>query len=75
VLLGDSTRGFTGVLAIATIRVAVGGLAAQPGCSSVIAGATSPEQVKANAQAASWIPSADEFADLERLVPGPGRSG
>ena len=51
-----------------------GGLAAQPGCSSVIAGATSPEQVKANAQAASWIPSADELADLDRLVPGPAAS-
>jgi aryl-alcohol dehydrogenase-like predicted oxidoreductase len=49
-------------------------LAAQPGCSSVIAGATSPEQVKANAAAGSWIPSADELADLDRVVPGPDRS-
>ncbi len=60
---------------VTVLDVAVGGLAAQPGCSSVIAGATSPEQVKANAQAASWIPSADELADLDRLVPGPSRSG
>jgi len=54
--------------------VAVGGLAAQPGCSSVIAGATSPEQVKANAAASSWIPSAEELADLDRVVPGPAAS-
>ena len=60
---------------VTVLDVAVGGLAAQRGCSSVIAGATSPEQVKANAQAASWIPSADELADLDRLVPGPSRSG
>ena len=57
------------------LDVAVGGLAAQPGCSPVIAGATSPEQVKANAQAASWVPSADEFLDLDRLVPAPCGSG
>jgi aryl-alcohol dehydrogenase-like predicted oxidoreductase len=60
---------------VSVLDVAVGGLAAQPGCSSVIAGATSPEQVKANAEAASWIPSADDLADLDRLVPGPPRPG
>lgn len=53
------------------LDVAIGGLAAQPGCSSVIAGATTPEQVKANAAAASWIPSADELADLDRILPPP----
>jgi aryl-alcohol dehydrogenase-like predicted oxidoreductase len=56
---------------VTLLDVAVGGLAAQPGCSSVIAGATSPEQVKANAAAASWEPSADELADLDRVAPGP----
>jgi aryl-alcohol dehydrogenase-like predicted oxidoreductase len=59
---------------ISVLEVAVGGLAAQPGCSSVIAGATSPEQVKANAAAAGWEPSADELADLNRIVPGPAAS-
>jgi aryl-alcohol dehydrogenase-like predicted oxidoreductase len=53
------------------LEVAIGGLAAQPGCSSVIAGATSPEQVKANAEASNWIPSAGDLADLNQLVPGP----
>ncbi len=59
---------------VTILDVAVGGLAAQPGCSSVIAGATSPEQVKANAAAASWVPSAGELADLDRIVPGPAAS-
>jgi aryl-alcohol dehydrogenase-like predicted oxidoreductase len=56
------------------LDVAIGGLAAQPGCSSVIAGATLPEQVKANAAAAEWIPTADELAELDRIVPGPATS-
>jgi len=54
------------------LEVAIGALAAQPGCASVIAGATSPEQVKANAAAADWIPSPAELAELDQLVPPPG---
>jgi aryl-alcohol dehydrogenase-like predicted oxidoreductase len=38
----------------------------------VIAGPTSPEQVKANATAADWVPSAAELAELNQLVPPPG---
>ena len=56
---------------LSLLEVAIGGLAAQPACSSVIAGATSPEQVKANAEAASWIPSAAELAEIDKIVPGP----
>jgi aryl-alcohol dehydrogenase-like predicted oxidoreductase len=51
------------------LEVAIGALAAQPGCASVIAGATSPEQVKANAAAADWIPSPAELAELDQIVP------
>jgi aryl-alcohol dehydrogenase-like predicted oxidoreductase len=57
---------------VTILDVAVGALAAQPGCSSVIAGATSAEQVKANAAAGEWIPSADELAEVDRIVPPPG---
>jgi aryl-alcohol dehydrogenase-like predicted oxidoreductase len=35
-----------------------------PAVGSVIAGATSPEQVRANAAAGEWVPSADELAEL-----------
>jgi aryl-alcohol dehydrogenase-like predicted oxidoreductase len=55
------------------LEVAVGALAAQDGCACVIAGATTPEQVKANAAAAEWVPSAEELADLYRIVPPPTR--
>ena len=54
---------------LTVLDVAIGALAAQPGCSSVIAGATSPEQVRANAQAVSWIPSADELAEIDKIMP------
>jgi aryl-alcohol dehydrogenase-like predicted oxidoreductase len=37
----------------------------------VIAGATSPEQVKANAAAAEWIPTAAELAEINNIVPPP----
>jgi aryl-alcohol dehydrogenase-like predicted oxidoreductase len=44
--------------------VAIGGLLAQPAVSSVIAGATKPEQVVSNAGAANWKPSAEDLAQL-----------
>jgi aryl-alcohol dehydrogenase-like predicted oxidoreductase len=46
------------------LEVAIGGLAAQPAVASVIAGATSPEQVRANAAAGAWEPTP---ADVEAL--------
>jgi aryl-alcohol dehydrogenase-like predicted oxidoreductase len=49
---------------VSLLEVAIGGLLAQPAIASVIAGATKPEQVHANAQAGDWEPSA---ADLEAL--------
>jgi aryl-alcohol dehydrogenase-like predicted oxidoreductase len=55
------------------LEVAIGGLAAIPGCGSVIAGATSPEQVKANAAAGDWIPSAAQLAELDTFV-APGQA-
>ncbi len=56
---------------LSLLDVAIGGLAAQPGCSSVIAGATSADQVKANVAAADWIPSALELQELGQVVPPP----
>jgi aryl-alcohol dehydrogenase-like predicted oxidoreductase len=56
---------------VSLLDVAIGGLAAQPGCASVIAGATSPDQVKANAAAADWIPPQDALAGLDQVVPPP----
>ena len=60
---------------VTVLDVAIGALAAQPGCASVIAGATSSEQVKANAAAADWVPSAGELADIDAIVPPPASPG
>jgi aryl-alcohol dehydrogenase-like predicted oxidoreductase len=51
------------------LEVAIGGLAALPGCTSVIAGATSGEQVRANAAAGEWQPTEAELAELDEIVP------
>jgi aryl-alcohol dehydrogenase-like predicted oxidoreductase len=56
---------------VTALDAAIGGLAALPGCTSVIAGATSPEQVKANAEAASWQPSAEQLAAISAIMPPP----
>lgn len=50
------------------LEVAIGGLAAQPTVASVIAGATTPEQVRANAAAGSWQPTPEDLADLRALL-------
>jgi aryl-alcohol dehydrogenase-like predicted oxidoreductase len=46
------------------LELAIGGLAAQRAVVSVIAGATKPEQVRANAAAGSWEPSDADLAAL-----------
>jgi aryl-alcohol dehydrogenase-like predicted oxidoreductase len=51
------------------LEIAIAGLLAQPTVASVIAGATKPEQVRANAAAAEWIPTSEELAEINRLAP------
>jgi aryl-alcohol dehydrogenase-like predicted oxidoreductase len=46
------------------LDVAIAGLAAMPAVASVIAGATTPEQVRANAAAGEWELSPAELAEL-----------
>jgi aryl-alcohol dehydrogenase-like predicted oxidoreductase len=52
---------------ISLLDVAVGGLLAMPAVTSVIAGATKPEQVRANVAAGAWKPSADDVEALRAL--------
>jgi aryl-alcohol dehydrogenase-like predicted oxidoreductase len=51
------------------LEVAFSWLAAQPSVASVIAGATRPEQIRQNAEAASWEPSAEDLAELDEIFP------
>jgi aryl-alcohol dehydrogenase-like predicted oxidoreductase len=48
--------------------VAIGALLARDAVSSVIAGATKPEQVAANAASVRWQPSEDELGALDQLI-------
>jgi aryl-alcohol dehydrogenase-like predicted oxidoreductase len=50
------------------LDVAIAGLAAMPGIASVIAGATKPEQVRANAAAGTWKLSPDELDKLRSAL-------
>ena len=49
------------------LELAIGGLLAQPAIPSVIAGATKPEQVRANGRAGGWQPSAEDLTALRSL--------
>jgi aryl-alcohol dehydrogenase-like predicted oxidoreductase len=54
---------------LSLLEVSIGALAVRPAVASVIAGATSAEQVRANAAAAGWVPSADDLAELDAILP------
>jgi aryl-alcohol dehydrogenase-like predicted oxidoreductase len=57
---------------ISLLQVAIGSLLGRPQVGSVIAGATRPEQVVANVNAASWIATQDDWAELDRIAPRTG---
>lgn len=51
-------------------EVALGTVASQPEVAAVLAGATSAEQVRANARAIAWVPSASERRELDAISAG-----
>ncbi len=67
----EALRGYAEERGLELIDVAIGGLAAQPAVGSVIAGATKPEQVRANVGAVRWQPGEDDLAELDRIAPTP----
>jgi aryl-alcohol dehydrogenase-like predicted oxidoreductase len=64
----EALEGFAKRRGVTLLDVAVGGLAARPAVASVIAGATSAEQVRRNVAAGRWQPSADDLAELDGLT-------
>jgi aryl-alcohol dehydrogenase-like predicted oxidoreductase len=60
----EALQSFADERGITMLHLAIGGLAAQPTVGSVIAGATSVDQVRQNVAAGLWVPTA---ADLDRL--------
>jgi len=64
----DALTSFAAERDLSLLQVALGGLASRPAISSVIAGATSPEQIAANVEAGLWSPSADDRAALQAAL-------
>ncbi|KRD45142.1 aldo/keto reductase [Cellulomonas sp. Root930] len=51
--------------------LALGGLAAQPAVATVIAGARTPEQLRANVTSIAWEPTLEQLAAIDEAAPGP----
>jgi aryl-alcohol dehydrogenase-like predicted oxidoreductase len=66
--LVDALQAYADERDVALTDVAVGALLAQSAVSSVIAGATKPEQVRSNARAGRWTPSADDLTALREVL-------
>jgi aryl-alcohol dehydrogenase-like predicted oxidoreductase len=64
----EQLEAFAASRSVGLLDVAIGGLAGQPTVASVIAGATSPEQVAANVKAGEWQPSAEDLAEIDRIT-------
>jgi aryl-alcohol dehydrogenase-like predicted oxidoreductase len=64
----DAFQGYADARGVSLVDIAIGALIARPVISSVIAGATKPEQVRANAAAARWQPSDEDLAELKELL-------
>ncbi|WP_447598343.1 aldo/keto reductase [Nitrospira sp. Nam80] len=70
-LLVDSLLKFATSRGRTLLELAMSWLASRPTVASVIAGATSPDQVKANAAAAGWRLSEADLAELENILSKP----
>ncbi|MGN6517242.1 MAG: aldo/keto reductase [Rhizomicrobium sp.] len=64
----DKLQAFCDARGRTMLELAFSWLLSRPCLSSVIAGATKPEQVEMNVKAAGWKLSADELAQLDRIT-------
>jgi aryl-alcohol dehydrogenase-like predicted oxidoreductase len=63
----EALEAFASERRLTLLDVAIGGLLGRQVISSVIAGATKPEQVRANAAAGAWEPTRDDLAALDAI--------
>lgn len=66
--LVEGVEKFASEWGLTMVQVAMGWLLAQDAVPAVTAGATSPEQVAANARAADWSPSDEDLAELASII-------
>jgi aryl-alcohol dehydrogenase-like predicted oxidoreductase len=64
----EAIQGYADERGVPMIDVAIGALLARDVVSSVIAGATKPDQVRANAAAGRWSPTEDDLAALQDVL-------
>ncbi|TPX04879.1 aldo/keto reductase [Schumannella luteola] len=66
----EAMTAFAAERGVTILEATIGWLLAQPALTSVIAGATKPEQIQQNAAAASaWTPDVEEVSAISRLFP------
>ena len=64
----EALSSFAAARGVELLDVAIGGLAARPAVASVIAGATSREQVARNVAAGAWRPTAEDLEELAEIT-------
>jgi aryl-alcohol dehydrogenase-like predicted oxidoreductase len=64
----DGLQAFCDARGHSMLELAFSWLAINPRVSSVIAGATRPEQVEQNAQAVSWKLSTEDLSEIDRII-------
>jgi aryl-alcohol dehydrogenase-like predicted oxidoreductase len=69
VRVAESLKAFAAARGHTLLDLAMSWLATRPRVASVIAGATTPEQVQANAVAVNWPLTRADVADVDRLAP------
>lgn len=60
---------FSAARGLGELQVAFSWLASRPAVSSVIAGATTPDQIRQNAASVAWKPDAGDLSELEEIFP------
>jgi aryl-alcohol dehydrogenase-like predicted oxidoreductase len=68
----EALRAIADGAGLSMVELAIGWLTGRPTVGSVTAGASTPEQVHANAAAATVVLDADVLHAIDRVAPGPG---
>ena len=68
VQIAEALKAFAAARGHTLLELAISWLAARPRVTSVIAGATSPEQVRSNATAANWSLTHEDLDEINRLA-------
>ena len=64
----EALAAFANDRGLTLLQVALGGLASRPAVGSVIAGATTPDQIARNVEAGLWEPTPEDLVALESIL-------